>query len=233
MAIDRMLEPEVMDTWEDAVEYDSMDFTEVNTAFAERALELAPPEGILLDAGTGTARIPIIMVQRRPTLRIWAIDLSENMLKVGKRNVDAAGLDQRIQLRKADAKSLPYPDNYCDMVVSNSIVHHLPDPIPFLMEINRITKPNGGIFLRDLIRPPSERLLEELAQKYVGECTEYQKKLYCDSLRASFTLEEVEALIENSGLKGVTVVQSSDRHWSAERQWRPPKSQEFRLPASY
>lgn len=233
MAIDRILEPEVMDTWEDAVEYDSMDFTEVNTAFAERALELAPPEGILLDAGTGTARIPIIMVQRRSTLRIWAIDLSENMLKVGQKNVESAGVDQFVKLRKLDAKELPYPDDYFEMVVSNSIVHHLSDPLPFLKEVNRVTKPNGGVFLRDLIRPPSEQILEELAEKYAGDCTEYQKKLYCDSLRASFTLEEVEVVIEDSGLKGVTVVQSSDRHWSAERHWRPPKSKEFRLPASY
>jgi len=231
--LERVLESEVMDTWEDAVEYDSMDFTGVNMAFAERALELGPPEGIILDAGTGTARIPIIMAQRRPTLRIWAIDLSENMLKIGNKNVDEAGLDQYIQLRKADAKSLPYPDDYCDMVISNSIVHHLPDPLPFLKEVNRITKPNGGIFLRDLIRPPDERVPEELTEKYAGECTEYQKKLYRDSLRASFTIREMEELIKQSGMRGLTVLPSSDRHWSAERPWRPPKDKGFRLPASY
>src|SRR3990172_10240766 len=110
MTLERVLEPEAMDTWEDAVEYDSMDFTEVNTAFAERALDLGPPEGVLLDAGTGTARIPILMAQRRPTLRIWAIDLSENMLKVGTKNVEEAGVDQLVQLRKGDAKVLAYPD---------------------------------------------------------------------------------------------------------------------------
>ena len=219
--LERVLEPEVMDTWEDAVEYDSMDFKEVNEAFAARALELAPPEGLILDVGTGTARIPILMVQRRPMLHIWAIDLSENMLKIGRKNVEAAGLDQRVKLQKADAKKLPYPDKYCDMLISNSIVHHLADPLPFLIEVNRVTKANGGIFLRDLIRPPSERVLEELTEKYAGECTEYQKKLYRDSLRASFTIEEVKRLIEESGLNGVSVVQSTDRHWSAERPWLP------------
>lgn len=233
MPLERVLEPEVMDTWEDAVEYDSMDFTEVNTAFAERALELAPAEGLVLDAGTGTARIPILLVQHRPTLRIWAIDLSENMLKLGKKNIDEAGVDHLVKLRKVDAKELPYPDDYFEMVVSNSIVHHLPDPLPFLKEVNRVTKPNGAIFLRDLIRPPDERTLEELTEKYAGDCSEYQKKLYRDSLRASFTMEEIQALIEESGLKGVAVVRSSDRHWSAERPWRPPMEKKFRLPASY
>jgi ubiquinone/menaquinone biosynthesis C-methylase UbiE len=222
MALERVLEPEVMDTWEDAVEYDSMDFTEVNTAFAERALELAPPEGILLDAGTGTARIPILMVQRRPTLRIWAIDLSENMLKVGEKNVEEAGVAQNVKLKKVDAKTLPYPENYFDMVVSNSIIHHLPDPLPFLREVNRVTKPTGGIFIRDLFRPPDVKTMEELTQKYAGSENEYQQKLYRDSLHASLTIEETRVLIEGAGLEGVVVVQSSDRHCSAERAWRQP-----------
>jgi ubiquinone/menaquinone biosynthesis C-methylase UbiE len=222
MALDRVLEPEVMDTWEDAVEYDSMDFTDVNTAFAERALELAPAKGLLLDVGTGTARIPILIVQRRPALRIWAIDLSQNMLMVGEKNVREAGVGKNVKLRKVDAKALPYPENYFDMVISNSIIHHLPDPLPFLKEVNRVTKPSGGIFIRDLFRPPDMKTLEDLSQKYAGDATEYQKKLYRDSLHASFSVDAVCELIEKVGLKDVSVVQSSDRHWSAERAWKPP-----------
>jgi hypothetical protein len=38
----RILEPEVMDTVAEAVEYDGMDFTEVNLAFAQLALQLYP-----------------------------------------------------------------------------------------------------------------------------------------------------------------------------------------------
>ena len=233
MALERVLESEVMDTWEDAVEYDSMDFTEVNEAFAQRALELGPSEGIILDVGTGTTRIPIIIVQRRPMLHIWGIDLSENMLKLGKKNIEAAGLDQNIKLGKADAKSLPYPESYCEMLISNTIVHHLPDPIPFLKEVKRVTKPNGAIFLKDLIRPANDTVLNELVDKYACNCTEYQNKLYRDSLHAAFTVEEIKRLIEESGLKDMTVTQSSDRHWSAERPWRPPSDKKFRLPASY
>jgi ubiquinone/menaquinone biosynthesis C-methylase UbiE len=233
MALERVLEPEVMDTLEDAVEYDSMDFTDVNTAFAERTLELAPPDGLLLDVGTGTARIPILIVQRRPALHIWAIDLSENMLKVGEKNVKEAGVSQNVKLKKVDAKTLPYPENYFDMVVSNSIIHHLPDPLPFLKEVNRVTKPTGGIFIRDLFRPPDVRTSEDLTQRYAGDANEYQKKLYRDSLRASFTVDEVSKLIEEAGLREVSIVQSSDRHWSAERAWKPVEDTRFRLPPSY
>jgi hypothetical protein len=40
--IERVLEPEAIDTMADPLEYDSMDFSEGNAAFAEKALELLP-----------------------------------------------------------------------------------------------------------------------------------------------------------------------------------------------
>ncbi|MFQ5798560.1 MAG: class I SAM-dependent methyltransferase, partial [Bacteroidota bacterium] len=141
----RVLEPEVMDTWEDAVEYDSMDFTEVNTAFAERALELAPPSGMILDVGTGSGRIPILILQRRPDFDVIAIDLSENMLKVGQQNVHRARMEEKIVFRLLDAKNLPFPDGSFDMVISNSLAHHLPDPLPFFQEVHRVLKTGAGL----------------------------------------------------------------------------------------
>ena len=64
--MDRVLEPEVMDSLEEAIEYDSMDFTEVNSAFARSAAVLGPVFGNVLDAGTGTARIPIALCAMSP-----------------------------------------------------------------------------------------------------------------------------------------------------------------------
>lgn len=218
--LERILEPEVMDTWEDAVEYDAMDFTEVNMAFAERALQLAPPSGLVLDLGTGTARIPILMLHRNRQLKIVAIDYSKNMLKVGEKNVKEAGLEEQIVLGFADAKSLTYPDKHFDFVISNSLVHHLPDPLPFLKEVCRVANSNAGILIRDLIRPESTKALENLVKQYAGECNEYQKRLFRDSLYAAFTLDEVSEMVRKTDLPGVTVVQSSDRHWSLEREWR-------------
>lgn len=215
--IDRILEPEVMDTMEDALEYDAMDFTEVNTSFAERAAVLLPPEGIVLDLGTGSARIPILILERNPKLKIIAVDLSENMLKVGKLNVDKNNFSSNIKLEIVDAKKLPYPDNYFDAVVSNSLMHHIPDPLPVLKEINRVLKSKAGILIRDLIRPESLNRVEELVQQYAADCDEHQKKLFRDSLLASFTIDEIKLLIEQSGIEDSIVIQSSDRHWSIEK----------------
>lgn len=218
MALKRILEPEVMETEKDAVEYDSMDFTEVNMAFAVRALELAPSSGRVLDIGTGTARIPVLMLQQGGIdLLVYAMDLSMEMIKIGRRNVELARLTNRIKLNYGDAKDLPFFSNEFDMVISNSLAHHLPDPLVFFMEVGRLVKHGGAICIRDLMRPASVSQINHLVQKYAGDADEHQRKLYRDSLYASLTLSEVEALVKKAHIPGAKVVQSSDRHWTVER----------------
>jgi ubiquinone/menaquinone biosynthesis C-methylase UbiE len=213
----RILEPEVMDTREEAIEYDAMDFTEVNGAFAREAIALAPATATVLDAGTGTARIPILLCRSRPNWRIVAIDMAESMLDIGRKNITLADCQDRVQLERVDAKRMPYGDFSFDLVISNSLIHHLSDPLPFLQEIRRVLKPGGGIFLRDLLRPDSEEKVNAMAADIGPEYSPHQAKLFKDSLHAAFTLPEIEGLIHRAGLEGVRVYPSSDRHWTAVR----------------
>lgn len=213
----RITEPEVMDSPQEAIEYDAMDFLDVNTAFAESAIAFSPETSLVLDVGTGTARIPILICQRRPQWQIIGIDLAQSMLEIGRKNVEQSGLQKQIKLELVDAKQMPYPDAYFDMVVSNSIIHHLPNPLPCLQELKRVLKPNGAIFLRDLIRPASEEILDSIVENVATDCNAHQKMLFRDSLHAAFTLDEVKELIQQAQLESVQVYQSSDRHWTAER----------------
>ncbi len=216
VTLPRILEPEVMDSWEEAVEYDAMDFTEVNTAFAESVIELGPNcAANILDVGTGTARIPLLIASRCPQWRIWGIDLAKNMLQLGLQHVKNAGLEQQIFLETVDAKKMPYPDGQFQMVVSNSLVHHLPDPLPFFREVARVLQPQGTILIRDLIRPTDVETMDALVASIGTEYDEQQKKLFRDSLNAALTLDEVHDLIKQANLSNVKVYQSSDRHWTA------------------
>lgn len=216
----RVLEPEVMDSWEEAVEYDAMNFMEVNTAFAQRVIELGPAGSArILDAGTGTARIPVLFCSKRPQWQVFGVDLAKNMLQIGSEHVEQAGLQRQIVLELVDAKHLPYHDGYFEMVVSNSLVHHLPDPLLFFLEVSRVLKPNGAVLIRDLVRPPDEETMNGLVDSIGGEYDDHQKRLFRDSLKAALTLNEVNQLILQAGLQGLTVYQPSDRHWTAERAW--------------
>src|SRR5512135_587521 len=98
--MERVLEPEVMDTALDAEEYDAMDFAEPNGRFAEDALALvgSVPGAEVLDIGTGTADIPLRMLQRDARVRVVAVDLAREMLHIARRKIAAAGFADRCRL---------------------------------------------------------------------------------------------------------------------------------------
>src|SRR4051794_26884832 len=100
----RVLEPEVMDSAEEARDYDAMDHAQVNAAFVVDFLASWQGRNPLLDVGTGTAQIPIALCRQSVGAEVVAIDLADHMLSLGKLNVQRAGLAQRIHLERVDAK---------------------------------------------------------------------------------------------------------------------------------
>jgi ubiquinone/menaquinone biosynthesis C-methylase UbiE len=216
--MDRILEPEVMDTWLEATAYDGMDFGVVNTVFAADAIALDPNAVKVLDMGTGTARIPILMCQKQPQYLITGVDLAQSMLIIGRRNVEEAGLNQRIRLECVDSKRTPYPDLEFDMLISNSLVHHLPDPLSFFAEVKRLVKLGGAILIRDLIRPENDVTVNNLVENIGENYDRHQQQLFHDSLKAALTLAEVQDAIDRVELPNVKLTQSSDLHWTIDRQ---------------
>ena len=215
----RMLEPEVMDTAEEAADYDAMDHASVNDAFCTDFLDAvggAPFERVL-DVGTGTALIPIALCKRKPAVSVVALDLAEHMLARAKENVARAGLHGRIVLELRDAKESGFPPSSFDAVISNSIVHHIPNPGEAIAEMWRLVKPGGTLFVRDLFRPESDEAVTTLVETYAprgDERTNRQRALFEASLRAALTKAEVEAIAKVAGIEGAFLELTSDRHWT-------------------
>src|SRR5262245_27885339 len=137
--IERVLEPEVMGSEEDAREYDSMDHAAVNAVFVDDLLAvLKEKECIVLDLGAGTAQIPIELCRRAPRVRVVAVEAAESMLRMAADNGTAAGLVERIEMVLADGKGLPFPGGSLDVVASNSIVHHIAEPAIVMAESVRV-----------------------------------------------------------------------------------------------
>jgi ubiquinone/menaquinone biosynthesis C-methylase UbiE len=113
-----------------------------------------------------------------------------------------------------DAKRLPYPDASFATVTSNSIVHHIPEPIVVLDEAWRVLAPGGLIFIRDLFRPDDEATLRRLVETYAAGANEHQKQMFADSFRASLTVDEVRQIVTRFGAAPETVRATSDRHWT-------------------
>ncbi|MBL8793816.1 MAG: class I SAM-dependent methyltransferase, partial [Planctomycetia bacterium] len=210
----RVLEPEVMDSAEEARDYDAMDHSMVNRVFAADFLAVWQGQWPVLDVGAGTAQIPIAVCQQAPSIRIVAIDLAEHMLALGRANVRAAGLEAHISLERQDAKRLSYANGAFGAVISNSIVHHIPEPRRVLAEMVRVLRPGGVLFVRDLLRPDDVATLNRLVQTYAGDANSHQQKMFAESLHAALTLAEVRALAAELGFDPATVQQTTDRHWT-------------------
>lgn len=226
MSIERVLEVEVMDTPEEALDYNRMDHSEVNRLFAEDLRAAGFEGGDVLDVGTGTALIPIEICRQagaRPfpqRLRIMAIDLAVEMLNLARYNLEIHGVRDQVQLSQVDAKQMPFATAMFDVVISNSIVHHIPEPARVISECVRVLRPGGLMFIRDLMRPESEAEVQQFVQLYTGQENAHAQQMFGDSLRAALTLEEIRGLVAQAGAPPASVQATSDRHWTWS--WRKP-----------
>jgi ubiquinone/menaquinone biosynthesis C-methylase UbiE len=143
-----------------------------------------------------------------------AVDAAVSMLELARYNIEAASLMPRIELAHVDAKKMPFTTAMFDVVMSNSIVHHIPEPIDVLREAVRVTRPGGLLFVRDLCRPDTEEQLKQFVELYAGGANEHQRQMFDDSLHAALSLEEIRDLVADLGFMPETVQKTSDRHWT-------------------
>jgi ubiquinone/menaquinone biosynthesis C-methylase UbiE len=186
----------------------------VNERFVDDLLAHPPIGRDILDLGTGTALIPVLLCQRAPTVRVMASDASVEMLELARYNIEINNMLDRIQLHRSDAKKLPFGSAYFDAVISNSLVHHLPECSSFFADSVRILRPGGLLFVRDLCRPNSEQEVEQIVQLHANNESDASQQLFRQSLHAALTLDEVRAILLGLGVAPECAAMTSDRHWT-------------------
>jgi ubiquinone/menaquinone biosynthesis C-methylase UbiE len=123
---------------------------------------------------------------------------------------------EQVEFVHADAKGIGSEDNSFDSVFSNSILHHIPEPIDFLREAWRVLKPGGMLLIRDLFRPDSEERARELVAMYAVEESQHAQDLFYDSLCAALRPDELDALAKEIGIRNYKIITDSDRHMSLQ-----------------
>ena len=210
----RQPEPESMDVGEEADAYAAADFAQVNQAVVDRLLEVVGPRdrACVVDLGTGPADIPIRLMRCRPGWHVVAVDASEPMLDHARRMVEQAGLGHAIQLVLADAKATGLADRSFDIVLSNSILHHITDVDRFWAEVKRLARSGAPVLLRDLARPHDAAAARRIVDRYAADETPLLREEYCRSLLSSYTVDEVRAQLDRGGLPCLDVAMVTDRH---------------------
>lgn len=105
---------------------------------------LPPRGGSVLDVGCGTG-VHLEMYQKFGC-RLHGIDSSSSMLEVAR-----ARLGEDADLRKADAKEMPFDAGSFDLVICMLVLHEMDDGVrtDVLDEIKRVVKPTGRVLLID------------------------------------------------------------------------------------
>lgn len=213
----RIPEPELMDAPAQARAYAEADFSEPNELFVDRFLKLIgePATASVIDLGCGPGDICIRLAQARSGWRLVGLDAGPNMLALAEQAVAVAGLDSAIELILAH---LPHeiPSGHFDAVVSNSLLHHLPDARSLWDSVRELAEPGCFVQIMDLSRPDSAETAARIVQTYADDAPEVLRQDFHNSLCAAYTPEEVVEQIEAAGMKGLSVTRPTDRHWLAQ-----------------
>ncbi len=110
--------------------------------------------GRVLDVATGTAGVAIA-IGRRTSAAIVGVDVSDDMLEIGRRRVEDAGLAGRIDLRAARAEELPFADGAFDAVAFTYVLRYVSDPVATVGELARALRPGGVMSGLDFFVPPN------------------------------------------------------------------------------
>lgn len=113
--------------------------------------ETAPSK--VLDIAAGTGDLSIAIAFKLPSAEVTGIDLSENMLAIGREKVAAKGLSDRITLLQGDAESLPFTDGTFDAVTIGFGIRNFGDIDKGLSEAARILRKGGKIFILEFSTP--------------------------------------------------------------------------------
>jgi len=220
--MDRIAEPDLMDNAEQARAYAETDFSEAHDAFVSHFKSRFPDfhKGHVLDLGCGTADVIMRFARAFPESKITGVDGAQAMLDIGLRDIVAKGCAHQISLRRCLLPDNSLSSKYFDAILSNSLLHHLNDPLIIWDTIRQCAMQKTPIFIMDLMRPDSREEAEKLVRLYAGDASPILKKDFYNSLLAAYIPDEIRHQLKTTGLDYLTIEVVSDRHllvWGTKR----------------
>jgi len=151
--------------------------------------------GRILDIGTGTATLVIIMKQTYPQANIIGLDGDEKILAIARNKIHQQGMN--IDLVQAMSYQLPYPENHFEVITSSLMLHHLTDEnkVRTFKEVFRVLKPGGEFCIADWGKP--DKIISRLLFYWVQFLDGFETT-------SSNVKGHLPMFLKNSGFKAVT-----------------------------
>lgn len=211
----RQPEPELMDDPAQAHAYAHADFTEPHNHFVELFRRTFPDldvRGRVLDLGCGSADVTLRFARAYPHCVIDAVDGADAMLRHAQKLLTNAQMQSRVTLMLQRLPVTRLTEHSHDVIISNSLLHHLHQPLVLWDTVKAHAHAGTAIFVMDLLRPASPQAAADLVERYAGGEPEILKRDFYNSLLAAFRAGEVAAQLAQSGLDSLEVRAVSDRH---------------------
>ena len=138
------------------------------------------------------------------------------MIDRARETATAWGLGERAFFQVGDARRMRFKSSYYDLATSDSTLHCFEDPVSVLAEVSRLLKPKGALFIRDLQRPSRFKMAQHIEQHSARFGARMRQHVEA-SLRAAYTLAELEGILRASGLERARVVEIDEYHLAIER----------------
>lgn len=214
----RVPEPELMDDADQAKAYAAADFSagDQQTIALIRALVSETTTGAcptrVIDLGCGPGNITLRLSEVFPAAEVIGVDGAVEMLKLARAR--ATAMQRRVNFVACSLQHLNDSAllGTADLIVSNSLLHHLHQPDLLWMLTRTLARPGCRVLHRDLRRPASPAELDRLQHRYLPDAPKVLLNDFRASLAAAFELEEVESQLQSAGLTGLNVVAEGDRY---------------------
>ena len=211
--MERVPEPELMDDAAQARAYADADFSAPHQAFVdnfkERFSQWLPRR--VVDLGCGPADVGVRFVRAFPGCTLLGVDAAEAMLNLAAQRIQRVGLEKQIRLRRTRLTGAEGVPETFDTVISNSLLHHLDDPMVLWRCVKNFGASGSAVFVTDLVRPTSRDAAAQLVASYSGGEPEILQRDFFNSLLAAYRPQEIEEQLEGAQLP-LAVESVSDRH---------------------
>ena len=224
--MERIPEPQIMNASEQVKAYSEADFSLSDGNMVDHFEEFLKSinfiiykENLIIDLGCGPGNITERLSLRWPSAHVIGVDGSLEMLKVARNRKEklwSQGHSGSISYKNEELSSLSIHllglSKPAEVVVSNSVLHHIHEPSQFWQTVRNLGKKGSVTFHRDLRRPLSLEQTIAIKEKYQNDAPAVLNKDFLASLRAAFTVEEVKLQLKEAGLSQLKVFEVDDRY---------------------